>query len=204
MSPADSITQWIGRLRAGDAEAAQRLWERYFQRLVRFARRKLRGTPRLPADGEDIALNALDSFFRGAMCGRFPKLRDRDSLWPLLVLITARKAYDLLQHERCQKRGGGAVLGEAALCGPSDSSTGEYGLDQIIGREPTPEFAARMADECRRLLDLLDAPQLRSIALWKAEGYTNAEIARKLGCVTTTVERRIRLIRRIWEKERTP
>jgi serine/threonine-protein kinase len=31
MSPADSITEWIGRLRAGEADAAQRLWERYLR-----------------------------------------------------------------------------------------------------------------------------------------------------------------------------
>lgn len=204
MSPADSITQWIGRLKAGDAEAVQHIWERYFHRLVKFARVKLRGNSRLPADEEDVALSALDSFFRGAQQGHFPKLSDRDSLWPLLVLITARKAYDLIEQERCQKRGGGAVLGEAALARASDSSGTEYGLDQVIGQEPTPEFAARMADECRCLLDRLGDPQLREIALWKMEGYSHAEIAVKLGCVTTTVERRLRLIRSIWDKERTP
>ena len=202
-TPTDSITQWINRLKAGEADAAQKLWQRYFDRLVRLARVKLRGNVRLPADEEDVALSALDSFFRGAQHGRFPKLRDRDSLWPLLVLITMRKAFDLVQQERRQKRGGGAVLGEAALGGLGDTSVAEFGLDQIIGKEPTPELAAQVAEECRRLLDVLGEEQLRSIALWKMGGYTNPEIAQKLGCVTSTVERRLRLIRRIWQKERT-
>jgi len=35
------------------------------------------------------------------------------------------------------------------------------------------------------------------------EGYTNAEIPEKLVYVTVTVERRLRLIRGIWEKERS-
>ena len=33
-----SITNWIGRLADGDDEAAHRLWERYFARLVVLAR----------------------------------------------------------------------------------------------------------------------------------------------------------------------
>ena len=58
-----------------------------------------------------------------------------------------------------------------------------------------------MADSCCRLLDTLGRPELRQIAVWKMEGYTNAEVAAKLGCVVETVERRLRLIRSVWQKE---
>jgi DNA-directed RNA polymerase specialized sigma24 family protein len=58
-----------------------------------------------------------------------------------------------------------------------------------------------MADECRRLFDLLGDPDLRSIALWKMNGETNEEIAARLGCVVRTVERRQAVIRSIWEAE---
>ena len=74
MSPSGSITAWIDQLRAGDRAAAQRLWQGYFHRLVSLARQKLRGAPRGMADEEDLALIALDSFFRGAEKGRFPQL----------------------------------------------------------------------------------------------------------------------------------
>ena len=40
----------------------------------------------------------------------------------------------------------------------------------------------------------------RSIALRRLEGYENAEIARELGCALRTVERRLALIRQIWEQ----
>jgi hypothetical protein len=33
------------------------------------------------------------------------------------------------------------------------------------------------------------------------EGDTTEQIAAKLGCVTRTVERKVRLIRSLWEKE---
>ena len=115
MTSSGSVTQWLGLLKAGDADAAQRLWQRYFERLVRLARKKLQGARRRVADEEDAALGAFDSFCRGAREGRFPLLSDRHNLWPLLVLITSRKAIDLVQQEGRKKRGGGAVRGESAL-----------------------------------------------------------------------------------------
>src|SRR5947208_12423622 len=44
--PDTSVTQWIDRLKAGDPDAAQELWERYFRRLVGLARKKLHAAPR--------------------------------------------------------------------------------------------------------------------------------------------------------------
>jgi DNA-directed RNA polymerase specialized sigma24 family protein len=203
MSSGGSVTHWIRELQAGNQLAAQRLWEKYFHRLVRLADTRLKHLPRRAADEEDVALSAFDSFCRGAEQGRFPQLSDRDDLWQLLVMLTGRKAADLVQRECRQKRGGGKIRGDSAFASPQDSTGGEVGIDQVIGSEPSPEFAAQVADECRHLLALLDDPELRAIALWKMEGYTNAEIAQKLGYVTVTIERRLRLIRGIWEQERT-
>ena len=196
-----SITRLVRELQGGDDAAARRLWEAYFPRLVALARGRLRGTPRAAADEEDVALSAFDSFCRGAAQDRFPQLHDRLDLWQLLVVLTARKAFDLAQHERRQKRGGGAVLDEAGLPGPADSSDQGAALERIEGPEPTPAFAAQMAEECRRLLERLDSPELRTVALRKVEGYSNEEIAAQLGCGLRTVERRLRLIRSIWEQE---
>src|SRR5437763_100164 len=115
MTPTGSITDWIGRLKAGDAAAAQKLWEGYFQKMVELARRRLLGLPRRAADEEDVALSAFKSFCRGASAGRFPQLSDRNSLWPLLVSLTAHKAVDLIRHERRLKRGGAAAEGGSAV-----------------------------------------------------------------------------------------
>jgi DNA-directed RNA polymerase specialized sigma24 family protein len=57
-----------------------------------------------------------------------------------------------------------------------------------------------MAERCQSLLDQLN-PELQSVARWKMEGFTNAEIAERLGCVVGTVERKLRVIRTVWEKE---
>jgi DNA-directed RNA polymerase specialized sigma24 family protein len=198
MNRQGDVTRWVQQLEAGQRDAAQQLWERYYRRLVALARSRLAGLPRRAADEEDVALSAFDSFCRQAEQGRFPRLEDRDDLWQLLVLITARKAADLRQRERRQKRGGGLVRGDSALYDPEAEDAG--GLDQMVGAEPTPAFVAQAAEECRRLLHSLGDETLRVVAVGKLEGYTNPELAERLGCSLATVERKVRLIRRIWER----
>jgi ECF sigma factor len=101
-----SVTRWIGDLKSGGDSAAQRLWERYFERLVRLARNKLQTTrrPRTVEDEEDAALSAFDSFCRGVDRGRFPRLADRDDLWRLLVVLTMRKALDQIERQGAARR----------------------------------------------------------------------------------------------------
>jgi DNA-directed RNA polymerase specialized sigma24 family protein len=74
----------------------------------------------------------------------------------------------------------------------------------MISREPGHEMAAQTAEECRRLLAELGSDELRQVALWKLEGYTNEEIAPMLGRGRATVERKLDLIRKRWEKEVGP
>jgi DNA-directed RNA polymerase specialized sigma24 family protein len=198
MAASDPVTLCIAQLKQNNPVAAQKLWDGYFHRLVGLARAKLRGTPRRAADEEDVALSAFDSFCRGTGHGQFPQLGNRDDLWQLLALITARKAVDLIQHDRRKKRGSGRVEGESALLGPNGTGSG---FDRIVGSEPAPEFAVQMAEECRRLLDRLGDDDLRATALWRMEDRTVEEIAALLGCVPRTVERKLRLIRDIWSSE---
>jgi DNA-directed RNA polymerase specialized sigma24 family protein len=193
-SASGSVTHWIGRLKAGDAAAAQALWQGYYVRLVALARHKLRGAPRVVSDEEDVALSAFDSFCRAAGQGRFPRLDDRNDLWHLLVLLTARKAANLRKHARAQKRGGGRVR----KVEPTHADESDI-LAELVGCEPSPQFAAEVAEECRRLLDALNDDPLRSIAVAKMEGYTNEEIADRLGVSLPTIERKLQRIRRIWE-----
>ena len=198
MSSRGSVTSWLDLLKAGDQAAAHQLWARYFSALVKLARRKLRDLPRRAADEEDVALSAFDSFCRAAEQHRFPRLDDRHDLWQILVLLTARKITAHKRHVHRKKRGGGAVLDESAL---GNLGSPGPGLDQFFGKEPTPEFVAEIAEEFRRLLDVLDDERLRMVAVRKMEGYTTEDIARELDCDPRTVERKLRAIRQLWEHE---
>ncbi len=109
------------------------------------------------------------------------------------MVITARKVTALRRYEERQKRGGT----------PADAAE-DVQLDALLSREPTPEFAAQVAEECERLLGLLQSEELATIALAKMEGASNEEIATRLGCVPRTVERKLRRIRDLWESVTAP
>jgi DNA-directed RNA polymerase specialized sigma24 family protein len=190
MGSSDSVTHWIEELQRGNLGAAQPLWEQYFERLVDLARHRLPQRLRRAADEEDVALSAFHSLCRGVREGRFPNLADRDDLWRLLVVITAHKAIRLVRDQRRQKRGGGVL---------PENDAEASAISEIVGHEPTPEFAAQVAEEFGRLLDRLGDRELCSVAVWRMEGDTNEQIAGKLGCAIRTVERRLSLIRRVLE-----
>jgi DNA-directed RNA polymerase specialized sigma24 family protein len=200
VAPDGSITGWIDPLKAGDPQAAQVLWDRFFRRLVALARKKLQSANRRTADEEDIALSAFASLCRGAEAGRFPKLGDRDNLWRVLALLTARKAWHLMRDAHRAKRS--APEPSVADTPPSAAQQTEW--HQFLSREPNPAFAAQMEEEYRLLLGRLADRELETIAVWKLEGYTNEEIAAKLDCTMRTVERKVRIIRGIWQREACP
>src|SRR5262245_45026673 len=188
VSNGNSVTTWIGMLRGGDHDAAQRLWERYFGRLVTFARGKLQGVSRRAADEEDVALSAFHSFCQAAQ--RFPRLNDRDDLWQVLVMLTARKAYQERRGQHALKRGG-----TAGAAGPQAPAPAPVDLDEIVGAEPTPEFAATIAEQFEALLTKLPEAELRQIARLRLEEYTTEEISAQLGIAERTVRRKLVLIR---------
>lgn len=189
-----SVTGWITELSEGDREeAANQIWQRYCQKLIAIARFKMRGYPSADSDEEDVVLSAFASFCRGVEAGTFPVLQSRDNLWKLLVVITTRKAADALQSENRLKRSGGENAQKVPVTAP--------GIDEeILTQEPTPEFAAQLIEEYRRLLEILPDEELKQVAGWKMEGYTNDEIARKLDCASRTVERKLRVIRSLWSE----
>ena len=124
MSDDHSITLWIADLKVQDDDQAQQeIWKRYFQRLIGLARFKLGDAPRRAKDEEDVAVSALNCFFAGVGDGKFPELRDRTNLWPLLAKITARKAINQRRDALRQKRGGGQVRGESLFINADDAGS---------------------------------------------------------------------------------
>jgi RNA polymerase sigma factor (sigma-70 family) len=197
MSDIGSITLWLQNLCAGDRDAVAQLWNAYFAKLVRVARRKLDLLPGAAADEEDVALSAFKSFCIRAEAGAFPDVTDRDGLWALLVVLTRRKAANLLKFETQAKRDWRRVQGP-----PSPTEGIEQELRDIISQEPEPSEVAQMMEEMGNLLDGLGDQQLRMIALGKLDGFTNEQIAAQIGRSVATVERRLELIRVRWATRR--
>lgn len=187
----DQITPWLNRLASGDSSAARVIWERYFSRLVQYARRKLDGSPRRVGDEEDVALSAMKSFCLGMSAKRFDKVEDEQDLWKLLLTITARKACAERRRHFAAKRGGGRVRGESVFHHEDEDG----GIAEILGEAPSPELGPMLADTCRQFLENLGDPSLREVAELVLQGHEIDEIAERLGCVRRTVERKLQRIR---------
>ena len=136
------------------------------------------------------------SFCDRAGRGQFPQLSDRTDLWRLLLTLTIRKAVVTIRHQTRRKRGGGRVVGESAVFGGEQGD----GLAAFFDREPSPEDVVIFTDDLEERLDHLKDATLKRIAVSKLEGYGIQEIAAELGASTRTVERKLRLIRAIWEE----
>jgi DNA-directed RNA polymerase specialized sigma24 family protein len=186
---AEEVTNWIAGLSRGDPRAAEILWQQYFDKLVRYARRKLDGMPCRSTDEEDVALSAMNSFCRGMVEQRIEHVKDADDLWKLLLTFTARKACKHRRRHYAEKRGGGGIRGESAFLRPDDVEEGDAGIGEVLGTEPTPELACMVADECRQMLNSLGDETLRRVALFKLEGCSIEEISQKLDCVQRKLER---------------
>lgn len=202
MDSSGSITYWITQLKARDPEAAHRVWERYFARLVSLARKRLAGLPPAVEDEEDLALSALFSLVRGAPDGAFARLDDRHDLWQVLVRLTECKIISLKRHELAQKRDRRRRQTETAT--NDDSSPDPALIDQLPDPQPTPEMVVMLHEELQQRLEQLGDEHTRAIALLKLQGYLNEEIAERIDRPLRTVERKLRVIRLTWEKEISP
>ena len=118
-------------------EGFEALWRTYYERLVHYARGRLGTMPRRDADEEDVALSAMNSFYRGWSDGRFANLNDPDDLWKMLLTITARKANKRIRYQQAEKRGAGTVRGESVFDRDAAFGNNDRGIDQIIATAPT-------------------------------------------------------------------
>jgi len=203
--PAGSVTRWIGELKAGTEEPFSRSGTAITPGWSSGPGRSLVRSATPVNDEDDVASSAFHSLYQGLREGRFPRLEDRDDLWRLLVHLAACKAVDRHRAEHRRKRGGGKILSEADMVAArADGDDEGNPLDRIIGSEPSPEFAAMVAEEYRRRLEGLGDATLRRIAELKLACYSNEEIRQQLGCSLRSVTLKLELIRKKWQWVKGP
>ncbi len=186
----ETVTDWIVRLKQGDASAARQIWNRYFDRLTKLAERRLLGAATALPAGDDVALESLNALFEGAQAGRFTRLDDRDDLWQVLTLIACRRASNARRSARARKD-------VAASASGVDLEMFSGGLAPVVDTEPNDQWLGGITAACSELLGLLDV-KLKRIAISRLQGYTNMEIATQRACSVKSVERYMRMIRERW------
>jgi RNA polymerase sigma-70 factor (ECF subfamily) len=170
------------RLQAGDPQAAEELFTRYSERLVRLARQHLGTKVAGREDGEDIVQSVFRTFFRRTAMGEF-RIDSSGELWRLLVTITVRKAHAKVRYHTAQQRNVGAEApGDGAL------------LAEALAHEPRPEELLMLVDQIEALVRGFPEMHSKALAL-RLQGYSVAEIASGLKVSRRTVERALRLLR---------
>ncbi len=190
------VTDWIEELRGADEAAATKLWNHFFDRLRQSALKKMHADTRRVYDEEDAALSAFNSFCNGIAAGRFPNLQDRQDLLALLLVMTGRKVSHRHRFDHQQRR-------DIRRTSPEpDFDSAQHGCDQddrllkLETLEPDPEFVVAFSEVCDNFFANLNDPKLQQIAALRIEGYNDSEIATRLDCTRSTVQRRLEIIRR--------
>ncbi len=198
VTTAIQFVELMDRVRAGDAAAAQSVWNLYHPAVIRLLRKRLPSHRRRDFDEDDVAASAFLSFFDGIAANRFPDLTEPNNLWSLLAVIAGRKALSYLRHHVREKRGGGQLRGESVF-GTSEHAR-RHGIEQVSDQEQSPESVTEFLDDVDHLLGLLGNDTLQKIALLKLDGSSIDEIAAEVGITRRAVERRLAVIRQTWRE----
>jgi hypothetical protein len=196
-----SVTRLLGQLRSEDPklrnQAASAIWESYCGVLLKLACHNLDRRLRRRIGADDIVQSTFKSFFLRQQRGQYD-LADRDDLLRLLVRMAMNKVRGSAAKQTRRRRD---YRREQTLTAVEPDQRGdEAWLFEWADRgSPTPDEAAALAEEAERRLAQLPR-DLYEIAIYKLEGYSNAEIAAlpELACSVRTVERKLRLIREVW------
>jgi RNA polymerase sigma-70 factor (ECF subfamily) len=177
--------------RAGDNHAARQLFDQYAERLVALARRRISQRLASRVDPEDVVQSVFRTFFVRVKEGRF-RLKDQDDLCKLLMRITVHKTLRQVEYHKAAKRNPNL-----------ETVQGDHARDELLHTldgEPTPQAAASFLDEMEHFLSQL-RPDERQILEMRLQGYTNEEIAAKLGIYDRKIRRVIERVRGLAEQE---
>jgi RNA polymerase sigma factor (sigma-70 family) len=178
MSAAPPFAEFIARIRAGDARAAEEL-VRTYEPLVRRAVRIRLEDRRLERlfDSMDVCQSVLKSFFVRTAAGQYD-LDEPGQLVGLLVAMAGTKlACESRRQHRQQRDQRRVKEGDEALAG-------------VATTDPSPSRAAAAKDLLAAARERLSAEE-RALADLRAEGLTWGEVAARVG--GTAQARRVQL-----------
>jgi RNA polymerase sigma-70 factor (ECF subfamily) len=191
-----SLNRYLRDLHSPDVqrreEAARQIWLRFAERLTAVVRRRLNSRILRHAGVDDVLQSLFASFFAAAPGTNGPP-RNSAELWNLLVCFTMRKVANTAHHYQAQRRD---IRREWPLVNRTthDMAAGPGWAEPVDFRSLSPEDEAIAHDEFDRLLGVLPE-DLKQVFAMRLEGYTNAEIAARIGRVERTVELKMRVIR---------
>jgi RNA polymerase sigma-70 factor, ECF subfamily len=181
----------VNLFREGDQDAARQIVDRYLDRLLTLARRRISQRLASRVDAEDIVQSVFRTFFVRLKEGQFV-FDDQDDLCKLLMRITLHKTLRQVAFHKAGKR-------DPNL----ETPHGEHHQEQLMAlfdQEPTQEATVAFLDQLEHFLAQL-RPQEREILEMRLQGHSNEDIASKLGIYDRKIRRVIEHVRDIALKE---
>jgi RNA polymerase sigma-70 factor (ECF subfamily) len=156
-------------------------FERFTRRLIGLARAHLDTRLQHKIDPEDVVQSAYKSFFLRYGDAEIAAQGGLDGLWSLLTMITLRKCADRVRYFKADCRNVSREVKPRSADEPEP-------WREAIGREPTPEHAAVLAETVEQILAGLD-PAERQIIELSLQGYSTQEVSERLGRAERSVRR---------------
>lgn len=178
MSPDESYRNLIAGLRAGDADAAEKLVRRYEDQIRRVIRVRLGPQLRRAVDSVDVCQSVLAKFFVCAAAGQFD-LQRPDQLIRVLVTMARNHITDRARWENAERR-------DRRRETDADSVV----LREVANAEATPSRIVASRDLLERMRSLLTEAE-RRVADLRAQGLEWGEIAQALGEKPDAVRKRL-------------
>src|SRR5262245_39837876 len=97
------MLDFLGRMQSGDSGFEREVMDRYTQRLLELARRKLPERLRRRVDPEDVLQSVYRSFFQRLNDGQFVFHESLD-VWRLLAAMTFRKVCNAVKFHQRERR----------------------------------------------------------------------------------------------------
>ena len=181
----------VARCRNGDQSAAKHLFNRYVERLLMLARRRISQRLASRVDAEDIVQSVFRTFFHRLQNDRF-QFEDQDDLFKLLVRITVHKTLRQIAFHKAAKRDPAQEAHQG--------DNGQELLAQVLDEEPSPQAIVTFMDQLEHFLGQL-RPDDRNILELRLQGFSSEEIAQQVGIYDRKVRRVLERVRAVAENE---
>jgi RNA polymerase sigma-70 factor (ECF subfamily) len=179
----------VERWRAGDQDAARRLFDRYVDRLAAVARNRIGHRLTARVDPDDVVQSVFRTFFGRVRGGQF-SIDEHDDLCKLLTKITVHKTLRQVEFQQAQRRNPGQETPQG--------DEPHARLMELLAHDPSPEATVTFLDEFNYFLGAL-RPEERTILELRLEGHDNDAVALKLGVSDRKVRRVVERMRGLAE-----
>ena len=184
--PGSDDRDLVSNYQAGSESAARDLFDKYCERLMKLAKRRIGQRMASRFDPEDVIQSAFRTFFTRVKNDEFT-FEAEDDLFKLLVRLTVRKTLRRIEHHSAAKRNPNSEAAQRT------DDVEPFSL--IASRAVTPDMEVALIDEFQLFIG--DLPELdRKVIELKIQGYTTVEIAEKVG----SYERKVRRVLECIEK----